>query len=1229
MKILQLRFKNLNSLSGEWFIDFTSPEYASDGIFAITGPTGSGKTTILDAICLALYGRTPRLTRVTKSGNEIMARQTGECFAEVTFETQSGRFRCHWSQHRARKKPDGDFQPPKHEIADAKSGEIIETKIRDVAAAIESRTGMDFDRFTRSMLLAQGGFAAFLQAAPDERGPILEQITGTELYSEISRRVHERHREEHGKLDLLKAELSGIQLLSAQEKQQLSDDLKEKQNTETELSQKNGQLNKAITWLDGMANLEKELESIEGELEAFQIKQKNFEPEQKKLQRANQAVLVDGEFAALSSLRNQQENDTKALFDAQNRQPEYEKALTESESARKNAETGLQTARENLKEEQEIIKKVRVLDFQIEEKTKAKKSSAKEIQELDKQIETIGKTKIKTEKKHHSAKSDLSSIDEYLSKHDVDSALVSDLTGIQQRLDNLRTAFDKKHQLHQALKAAKKQRDAQALAYLKSEKAASELQSRIKNSKDQTRHLSDAIEKRLDGHDIQHWRNTLERLKERSRVLEKVSDLLNTISTTQTKLLELQTTHTSLKQEKVKSGGEIKAASEKQKAQEREVGYIEKQVALMNRIRNLEAERAHLEDGKPCPLCGSENHPYAEGNIPAMDETESALKAAKKTLKALSKQLSALQVKQAKLDKDIEQADFRIKEQDLQLKEDNRLCLEHLQLLGIEPARDKAAENVRLDQVSTKERLDTIFTLITDVEKLENDLKSAREAFQKVQELFAQADKKLQQAKYKKSSAESELERITGENSEVSNQWEVTRKTVLSSLKPYGIEDVSESKIDNISKSLTNRLRRWQEKQGKKADLEKQLSALNSELEKHQLLIHKHSEDVKAKRVLHGDILKQLEFLTGQRNELYGKKNVDEEEKRLEGLIDNAEKTLSKARETHDKAKQALNNIAVRISSLIDGIDKRKDEINRAKQAFADSLTLLEFENEADYQAACLSKEERESLNQQAESLRNEQTELETCRKDRTSKLTVEREKKMTNQPGYKLKNELDAVTARLKDLGQDIVVIKHRLSENDKARETQQERIRAIEARTKESAEWDALHELIGSSDGKKYRNFAQGLTFEIMVSHANRQLQNLTDRYLLMRDERQPLELNVVDNYQAGVIRSTKNLSGGESFIVSLSLALGLSHMAGRNVRVDSLFLDEGFGTLDEEALETALETLAGLQQDGKLIGIISHVAALKERISTQIEVLPQTGGRSIISGPGCRQVTNGLEK
>ena len=137
------------------------------------------------------------------------------------------------------------------------------------------------------------------------------------------------------------------------------------------------------------------------------------------------------------------------------------------------------------------------------------------------------------------------------------------------------------------------------------------------------------------------------------------------------------------------------------------------------------------------------------------------------------------------------------------------------------------------------------------------------------------------------------------------------------------------------------------------------------------------------------------------------------------------------------------------------------------------------------------------------------------------------------------------------------------------------------------------------------------------MIVAHANRQLEQTTDRYLLVRDNEQPLELNVVDDYQTGEIRSTKNLSGGKSFIVSLTLALGLSKMASRKVRVDSLFLDEGFGTLDEESLETALEPLSRLLQDRKLIGIISHVPAVKERNSTQITITPVSSGAVHLPG------------
>src|SRR5690606_23736713 len=252
MRILQVRFKNLNSLVGEWEIDFTHPDYVSGGIFAITGPTGAGKSTILDAICLALHGRTPRLSKVTQSDNEIMSRQTSECFAEVTFETTLGRYRCHWSQHRARKRADGALQPPRHEIADADSGQIVENKIRAVAGVIEKTTGMDFDRFTRSMLLAQGGFAAFLQASPDERAPILEQITGTEIYSLISMRVHERRAGAQRKQEVLLAELSGMQLLDAGQEAALQASLQEKSGHHAALQAEIEKQTRAVDWLNNV-----------------------------------------------------------------------------------------------------------------------------------------------------------------------------------------------------------------------------------------------------------------------------------------------------------------------------------------------------------------------------------------------------------------------------------------------------------------------------------------------------------------------------------------------------------------------------------------------------------------------------------------------------------------------------------------------------------------------------------------------------------------------------------------------------------------------------------------------------------------------------------------------------------------------------------------------------------------------------------------------------------------
>ena len=305
----------------------------------------------------------------------------------------------------------------------------------------------------------------------------------------------------------------------------------------------------------------------------------------------------------------------------------------------------------------------------------------------------------------------------------------------------------------------------------------------------------------------------------------------------------------------------------------------------------------------------------------------------------------------------------------------------------------------------------------------------------------------------------------------------------------------------------------------------------------------------------------------------------------------------------------------------------REGELKSLEEKFTNRLKLAEFSGEDGWSAACLDEKERSRLSRRHVELRTGKTRIVERLQDRRKRVIGE-EKELKEQQN---KQQLDKIsradlaaeqeqlaTSRNKTV-ELIGSIRERLLESQKKRDRQKELLLKVTAQQKECSRWDMLHSLIGSADGKKYRNFAQGLTFELMVGHANRQLAAMTDRYLLVRDTEQPLELNVIDSWQAGEVRSTKNLSGGESFVVSLALALGLSSMVGGTVRVDSLFLDEGFGALDEDALETALETLAGLRGEGKLIGVISHVGALKERISCRIAVVPGTGGQSVIRGPG----------
>ncbi len=1079
MRILELRFKNLNSLYGEWSIDFTQPEYLFDGIFVITGPTGAGKSTILDAICLALYGKTPRLKSIGKASNEIMSRQTGECFAQVIFETQKGVFQCHWGQHKARKKPDGNLIDSKHEISDIKTGKVLESKKRDVAVRIEKETGMDFERFTRSMMLAQGGFAAFLEASPDNRAPILEQITGTGIYSEISKQVHERNSIESKKLDLLMAQTDGIAVLTDEEEAACNGQLTLKQESEKKESAKNKTLEKSIRVLEEINKLKQELLSIDEETCDLSDEFKKFEPHHAKLNNALKAAGLESEYTGLLSKRQEQNQDIKSLEMAKTKVPNLEKDLKIKEITLKKAQENLKTAKENFKKETKIIQTIRKLDLMVLQKHSlletarydSKKTQTEIARDIDEQSKIKSNLKI--------ADKNLLLIEKYLSSGSNDSLLFTTFTGIKEQVQNFQNS----------------------IAEIKTLKAR---ETKLKNQLGQNRELHEKQTALSSRHKEKLNPIQTKVLEVKNRVKEVLKGCL---------LREYQTRHDSLLRE----------------------------MAYLNKIERLEDERAKLTDNKACPLCGSMDHPFARNNIPQIDPIQ--------------------------------------------------------------------------------EKINKLSSLIEKVEALNKDMDKNRERLRKAEIALIDAEKKLASVLYEKEKALSNLNSFKEQVNTALQKHNGLKNKLSTTLQPFGIKQNLDSDIEAISRELEARLNNWQDKERQKGQIQKDIGSHTSALKSLDAVIHTLNISVKEKETLIKNFQTELAELKTEREKRYGKKDPDREEFRLESLVlknETAEKANNKNR---GESQSLFNGMKIRITALKENIQIRKSKLDVLESRFKTSLERTGFDDENTFILHGLSLDKRAALEQKLKELEAKQADLVSRKKDREIRLRQEQDKKIIDRSFDILKKEQEQASEFLKTLGQEIGAIKQKLAENINAKQNLKEKINLITAQKKECTRWGGLHSLIGSADGKKFRNFAQGLTFELMVSHANMQLEKMSDRYLLVRDKKQPLELNIVDNFQAGEIRSTKNLSGGESFIVSLALALGLSNMASRNVRVDSLFLDEGFGTLDEEALEASLEALAGLHQKGKLIGVISHVSTLKQRIATQINIIPLSGGKSRISGPGCK--------
>lgn len=1123
MKILSLRLKNLNSLKGEWKIDFAAEPFAGSGLFAITGPTGAGKTTLLDAICLALYHRTPRMSTLSASGNELMTRHTADCLAEVEFEVKGQGYRAFWSQRRARDKVEGALQAPKVELARIADGEILTDKIREKEHLTAELTGLDFERFTKSMLLAQGGFAAFLEANANQRAELLEELTGTEVYGLISQQVYERTKASEQALNLLKSRAQGMELLDEAQRAELQAEHQRLNQEEAPLLAQQQALQGQRRWREALQQAEQQCERARMGLEQAQQARNEAAGELQRLAASEPAARLQPLYQSWQQLQQDRQQAQQVLDDLQ--------AQQRHSSEREHQQLWLASryARQCLSLQQS------------------------EQQRLTEQREALQARLSATPQR----------------------ARLGELLG------GWRAQFDQRGQLlmrQQTLRAgiAQEREQLAALQRQRDQFAAQQTDAATRLEQAQAREAEQHSELQalLGADDEAGLRQRWQQLQVQGRALDRLEQLVQSREQTAEQIAELTPRLAQLQTQHAAKNDEITALRERYKVLKQQVADKEKLLEQEQRIQDLEAYRAQLQPGEACPLCGSHEHP-AVSQYQALDvsATRQALEQCRSDLAQLESQggtlrdeLTRLATQIAQLQQQLEQAQQRVAQQDAQWQQ--QLAEQALQIA------DGAA--LRQLQREHEQHLGQLQQRLAQVETRQAELTQARSAREIAERALADMQQRLAlQARDEENlqaRQREQGERLQGLEQELRHH----DQALLASLEGFASELPAHA--DTWLAEQASAWRDWQQAQAQDQQLQEQLR------ETQRLLAE---AEARAEQW-------QQRWQAEQAQALIEPEPVAQPEQALQGAID----SLASAQRESD----ALRGRQQSQQSLLQQLQQRLSE---AEQRWQQALAASPFTDLQAFLDALLDEHERERLTSLQARLQQALTEATTLLAAADAQWQQLSTTPQTELTLVELDEQLQALQLTLRELSQRQGELRAQLQADDARRSSQQALFAEIAAQESEHALWQQLNGLIGSADGAKFRKFAQGLTLDHLIHLANRQLTRLHGRYQLARKSSGELELEVCDTWQADVARDCRTLSGGESFLVSLALALALSDLVSHKTSIDSLFLDEGFGTLDGETLEVALDALDNLNASGKTIGVISHVEAMKERIPVQLRV------------------------
>jgi exonuclease SbcC len=1241
MRILTLRLKNLNALKGEWKIDFTQSPFIDNGLFAITGPTGAGKTTLLDAICLALYHQTPRLGPISTSNNDIMTRGTAECLAEVEFDIKGKAYRAFWSMRRARGKVDGNLQSADVELAEVESGKILATQVRPKSEEIEKLTGLNFARFTKSMMLSQGDFAAFLNANEADRAELLEELTGTEIYGQISQAVHQQFSDAKQKKKEFAIKLEGVTLLSDEQIAQLEEEQAQTKSQVATSNQTLVQLQKQQQWQQAFnAN---EL-TIKEASEAQQTANNAINEARQELDLLTQSEPAEKLRLPFLQKNGLQQDVTryKERLDGKAAQlPDLKTQKAQLSLEVTNAEQALALTKQQSSElEKRINEQVVPLDNQIAQLTTEQQKANENAARLRQSINELTLKRTEIENASADNKTKLGELETYLREHQSLSGIAEFISGwsetarhiehdkkqletLTQSVNNHRQALssldDAIAKTNESLSALTQTFDDKNAQVAKCEKA---LQAALSDKPSDTNSANATSKASLQQErdtKLHHWDNVLQigHIQQQYLALEQEK-------------VSLSAQKEDLAKQLAQQQSDRQALVDAYKQTRSNLKVIEALIALDAEVAHL---RAQLKSGEPCPVCGANEHTTSSVVI---DVPETIQKR-----DSLKQQLDDIELQGARAKESVTQTEFTLAQVNKQLEQASgqrdALLEKWQQISSVLSADIPSFEKVDINTSQSvaqftqefKTRLDDISAQLTRLEECEQALNTALQAKNDSQQLLQAKQSELAVSLQQRETLEKQF---TERNVELENKTQGINNSILAlseTMTAHGA-DIHNLSIDGITTWLNEKaeaLKTYKHNHQLHAKLKDELQGVSSTL----LVVNRDIESAENQLKGVSEELVQLDnslkALRDSRSTVFPEGDIAETRNKANAVQEKAERNVNECKSRLQQTDTILSRLEAEIAQLNEQLNEKEQAFTEATEHFSRQLASSPFADEQAFSNALLDEDTRNNLLELQKRLTQQKQQADL--KLENALATQQSLKAHANAAQWqseleehgaqwldtKITQQAQQRDTLLSSLGQ----IEQQLSANNQARERQQQLVDEMAAFEAYYDDITYLHSLIGSASGDKFRRFAQGLTLDNLVQLANQQLDKLHGRYQLIRKENEGLGLSVLDTWQGDVVRDTKTLSGGESFLVSLALALALSDLVSHKTSIDSLFLDEGFGTLDAETLDVALDALDNLNASGKMIGVISHIEAMKERIPTQLKVIKRNGvGSSALEKP-----------